>query len=535
MTTHRNVDYVWGIVSQRARKYCSFKPTLAICSIVLLLHEYLYRRLVADDVYISLAYAKNLGNGLGLVHNQGLRIEGYSNFLWVVILAPLQALGFDLLISAKVLGFMFSLLIVVMTAVVAKELFGPNRKLELLITLMLISLSPSFALWGISGMETGLFGFLLVLALVLTFVDLRHPNRVPFSAFAFLALSMTRPEGFILGITAWIWLAIHLLSDKPSISRAWLLRWTSLFLLMFVSYSIGKFLYFGDWFPNTVYVKSGTPLIRQVLRGLQYLNEFAKFSGYSLLLLSLGLSVLRSRFSSKKGLVLLILVVYIAFIVGSGGDWMPHLRFFAPLIPLSCVIFMLELMDVARSLFMVNRPLGQGLTATAVSLLVVLSLVETVDALYVNRSALAGLSDMEHLSSWVEFVREHSQPQDIIAVVDAGAIGYYTECYILDMWGLLDRHIAHSESKYPSGVAPTYNLGFGKWDMDYVMSKRPAFVQMHLDLCELRVGVLKSYWIGTESLLSHPDFRRLYEIQNLEHDPVFVRRDIVKERLAKSF
>lgn len=43
---------------------------------------------VADDAYISFRYLDNWLNGLGLVYNPGERVEGYTNFLWIVLLAP---------------------------------------------------------------------------------------------------------------------------------------------------------------------------------------------------------------------------------------------------------------------------------------------------------------------------------------------------------------------------------------------------------------------------------------------------------------
>jgi hypothetical protein len=41
-----------------------------------------------DDAYISYRYAENLVRGEGLVFNHGERVEGYSNFLYVLAVAP---------------------------------------------------------------------------------------------------------------------------------------------------------------------------------------------------------------------------------------------------------------------------------------------------------------------------------------------------------------------------------------------------------------------------------------------------------------
>ena len=48
-----------------------------------------------DDAYIVFRYAKNLVDGLGLVFNAGERVEGFTNFLWVLWTAPAFALGVD--------------------------------------------------------------------------------------------------------------------------------------------------------------------------------------------------------------------------------------------------------------------------------------------------------------------------------------------------------------------------------------------------------------------------------------------------------
>ena len=41
-----------------------------------------------DDAYISLRYARNLVSGTGLVYNPGEYVQGYTNFLWVMLYLP---------------------------------------------------------------------------------------------------------------------------------------------------------------------------------------------------------------------------------------------------------------------------------------------------------------------------------------------------------------------------------------------------------------------------------------------------------------
>ncbi len=52
---------------------------------------------VCDDAFISFRYAQNLAEHGELAFNVGMqppeRVEGYTNFAWVVVLAGLQVLG----------------------------------------------------------------------------------------------------------------------------------------------------------------------------------------------------------------------------------------------------------------------------------------------------------------------------------------------------------------------------------------------------------------------------------------------------------
>ena len=44
-------------------------------------------RFLQDDAFISFRYARNLATGHGLVWNPGERVEGYTNFLWTLLMA----------------------------------------------------------------------------------------------------------------------------------------------------------------------------------------------------------------------------------------------------------------------------------------------------------------------------------------------------------------------------------------------------------------------------------------------------------------
>src|SRR5687767_9783689 len=65
-------------------------------------------RWVQDDAYISFRYAQNLIEGHGLVWNVvGERVEGYSNFLWTLLIAAFMRFGVHPASAAVGLGLTF--------------------------------------------------------------------------------------------------------------------------------------------------------------------------------------------------------------------------------------------------------------------------------------------------------------------------------------------------------------------------------------------------------------------------------------------
>ena len=61
-------------------------------------------RWVCDDAFISYRYAENLAGGYGLVFNHGEKVEGYTNFLWTLVLSIASSSGFPLPQSSMILG-----------------------------------------------------------------------------------------------------------------------------------------------------------------------------------------------------------------------------------------------------------------------------------------------------------------------------------------------------------------------------------------------------------------------------------------------
>src|SRR5439155_158429 len=78
-----------------------------VATAVLVPHA-LYFDFVSDDAYISFRYARNLAEHVQLVFNLGERVEGFTNFLWTVMLAGGIKLGVSPVVSSRFLGVVFA-------------------------------------------------------------------------------------------------------------------------------------------------------------------------------------------------------------------------------------------------------------------------------------------------------------------------------------------------------------------------------------------------------------------------------------------
>jgi len=237
-----------------------YAPLFA-CAAVLLWHS-LQFAFITDDAYISFVYSRNLAEHGELVFNVGLDpVEGFTNFLWVMVLGLFVLIGLSPELMSLVLGFGFA----------AGTLVVAFRLMELLrgdrddpvwsyAPAALLALSSGFACWTSGGLETQMFTFFVALALYLYVrADSDCDGRALRRVGAVLALdAMTRPEGLlVVAVIGLHRLTVNLARDRrvlPSRDELGCLAW---FAALWVPYFAWRWSYYGYPFPNTAYVKAG--------------------------------------------------------------------------------------------------------------------------------------------------------------------------------------------------------------------------------------------------------------------------------------
>ncbi len=518
-------------MDQRSRLLVLSLPVIALLVVGLIFFHY-----IPDDTFIGLRYARHLLAGKGLVFNEGVRLEGYTNFLWLMIIAVAGRLGLPLVMSARVLGFLFTMATLYLAGYAAWKIYPHEREtwnhaLAAALPPLVLAASAPFLTWSLSGTEIPLFTFLLLAGFVL----LRDGKRAE-AVFGVLGLlGLVRPEGIIFYALAGVVLLL-----RRGNRRMVLLRGTGILLLLYGPYLAWKIHYFGAVLPNTFYAKTG-PFDIMIQNGSQYIAGFALRYGY---LLVIGL-FLNSVALKNRELVLIptafVAVHWIALLF-LGGDWMPHYRLLVPTMPIMLLVVSSGLGEMepapagAAGPLSSARTAGRGPTAgaagrdptaattegaptgdsekwrnpgpVAVLLLVFLAMVPggigygTFLAERVSVQAFARLG---------RYFQRTLPPGTSIGCGSTGAIGYYSDMRIVDILGLTEAHIARD------GEIVARQPGHMKTDGGYVLDQEPDLlllgnVQIHRGT---RSRSEMRHKVQEQSIVIQPRFLTDYEFVNV--------------------
>lgn len=208
-----------------------------------------------EDAAISFAYARHLAMGEGLVpFVGGERVEGYSNPTWVALLALFELVGWSAESSARWLQLALAGATVPLVYGIGREAAPREHSPVPLLAAAILAVSPQFAIWGSSGLENGLFNFLLAGALWRLAVEART-GTFPWSAAWFFLLAISRPEAVLYAAVGAAGVVVFHLHARRGITP--ILKWAAVFGLPFVAYHLWRYNYFAWAWPNTYYAKLG--------------------------------------------------------------------------------------------------------------------------------------------------------------------------------------------------------------------------------------------------------------------------------------
>jgi hypothetical protein len=476
---------------------------------------------LVDDAMSSMRYAKNFAEGRGLVFNVGERVEGYTNFLWVIVMAAIHRAGAGPALAPMWL-MALSWGLVALTAWLVVDLVRANGMGPVWAACagLLVACDRNTLTWAASGLETSA---LVAAATTCAWAIARGKTRT--FALALMLVPLLRADGLVLGVALGAAFLFH--------RREWrAARALAPAGVVTAAHFVFRRAYYDHWLPNTYYLRM-IDLGDRLQTGLGG-YALRLFTAYPVFLgLALACALLER---SPRALRALAPVAFFqaAYSVYLGGDIFPELRFVAPVLPLFYVCALSALRDLLGGAEALAR--DRVAQAFALACCPVLS----------PNGRLGKPADSDgFFRSSLETARmlEHNVPEGaLVTVYPAGTTPYYaSRLRFVDVFGKNDEHIAHQ----PAYVG--FAIGHNKFDFDYVYGRKPD-VALVFASCQTIDEFIHADAAGREAIrervpylkqvplidIDRPSFERDYYPNRVRYpkvrvpaptDCAFVRRD----------
>ena len=424
---------------------------LAYCAAL----AWLDRFLTFDDAFMSYRYARHLGAGFGLVWNPGeAPVEGFTNLLLVVMLAPFTRMGLDPLAVTRVLSILAAAGLTWIVWLRSRDENPLDVAVAVAATWLAGNLAFSIAM---VGLETVIFTALLFFGFHLVSRWITQDDRKALRAggvVLFLAL-LTRPEAAILAVI--VSFGIVALGWRDRNWRQPLLDFALSFWAPVAAYLLFKLVYFGGLLPNPAWIKVGQDgLLAE--GGVTSVREFL-MTHWKWLVVAAAASLLPcgTRAARVRLLAGTYLVAHVVFYLRVDTLMDIYGRFLFPAAPF--------LFELARPLFERAHRMwldpGRGFPAAVVAGAVFFfvaipnhdgTLTVVKGAAKGESNFAAGVSDRESRGhSWSmrqksKLLGEFPGIESVtMASVDAGVLAYDSRVIHVDTVGLNDRFIARHE------------------------------------------------------------------------------------------
>lgn len=442
---------------------------------------------LADDSMISMRYAKNLAAGYGLVWNPGGElVEGYSNFLWTLVMTSFHLLNFHpskISLYLQIVGAILLMLNLIWVWKIA-GLVSKGSPFVCVAAVILTGFYFPLNYWGLMGYEVSLLVLLVSLSVWEALKNLESDKLPIWLYLLFVVGLLTRDDmlPFFLGITVFLFIVDHRKRYRH------LLVGGTVLAAVFVGHTAFRWFYYGDVLPNTYYLKLvGYPILLRLSCGLIVFLGFLLRMNLSLLLLLLVACLVRR--DKLLALLAWLCLIQSAYSIYVGGDaWEQYgwsNRYLSVVIPLLFILITVSLGTLIERWNRARLPLswngnlpGSGMKLVKpVLVLMILFSLNAYDGLvslrqwvllspapeieYIHRSVIMGLR-----------VQAITNPEAKVAVIMAGAAPYFMDRIAIDLLGKNDRWIAHRPMLLPDRTMSVFErLTFfrpGHLKIDYV-------------------------------------------------------------------
>ncbi len=454
---------------------------------------YLNQSFFSDDALISLRYSERFASGRGLTWDNFDKVEGYSDFLWVLLCALPMKFGIDGMVAARWLDTVGALGAIILagigpirlTPVMGRAWFG---------SMFAGSLVP-LAVWAIGGLEHGFMAAVIMGALLL--LDrARHRSKARRAAFIYaslplVALTLLRADGAVLVFGLGVGYFVSTRPSRRTVTDALLLVAPS--VVAWLGQLAFRHAYYGEWVPNTAKAKVAFNLARVEI-GVQHVR-----AGLAPLLITLGLAVgllLMSRFRRFYRVVPALAVTFFwtLYLVAVGGDIFPGWRqLLLGLVPLAFVLGTL-----GSEAFSSKRARWFQLIAPVLFFAQLQFQLAEPENIRANTERW----EWEGRSVGPALRTAFAEKSPLLAVDAAGALPYWTGFPSLDMLGLNDRFLAENP---PAWHGKDRSIGHDLGDPDYFLRRKPDLIAF----CNA-AGAERPCFRASQLLVQRPEFQRDY-------------------------
>ena len=477
-------------------------------SAVLIWHARYYMPFLSDDALISLRYLKRFLHGEGLTWTAGRPVEGYSNLLWILLLAVPGALGVDLITAARVLGVGCSIVVIIsfLWWSPRTHAFRPVLWIALATGLLFYCLAGPTGVWAIGGLEQPLYACLISIAIPLGFsvMDSRELEwrKMLTASIALGLVCLTRPDGPIFTVAFFLAFVCGWGIAESRRRLRELLLLVSVPLLLYGGQTVFRLFYYGELVANTALVKIA-PSSYHLSEGVKYVssgfNSLAPFS--YIVVCYLLISVWFRSARKRSGLLLLCTGLWIAYLIFIGGDIFPAYRLFIPLMP----VFGFALIEAVAVILSLSK--ARKLRVGLIVLVLIGSFVLYGKGQFKDPENQRGKTERWEWDGQVLglFLKKAFGPQQpLLAVTAAGCLPYWSELPSLDMLGLTDYYLPrHPPSDLGQGYL-AHELGDGR----YVIDQKPDIITFH-------AGVRKPVFRSGMEMQKSGDLARSYSVVNV--------------------
>jgi arabinofuranosyltransferase len=431
---------------------------------------------MCDDAYITLRTVDNFVSGFGPRWNVAERVQTYTHPLWMFVLALPYYVTREAYFTPLVVSMLASLgamwLLVTRIAV---------SSATAIIAASVLTFSRAFVEFSTSGLENPLTHLLLAIFFVLYW----HPERAHRVTHLWIVVSLIMVNRLDAG----------LLVLPAMLVRTYEIGWragvkaVAIGAVPLVTWELFSIIYYGFPFPNTAYAKlsNGVPPGELASQGIAFLLNSAANDPLTLLAIGTFVSVALATRARVTWPLALGVVLYVAYVVRVGGDFMSGRFLTAPLFSAVALFARLQV------------PWTSSFTAVVTAAIFALGVFATVRPPLANRDGLvnpsrgpgiAGISDQRafyyRYTGLLRWAREMPLPSYVWeaqgrkarlkpGVVEKGAVGMFgyfggPGVHVVDFFALGDPllarlpsrgqwRIGHFRRSVPRGYSATIQTG----------------------------------------------------------------------------